>query len=234
MVDVNNPKVLLLQHSKRCVRLILEAVRDGNVGEDELDTLRFRLDWIINMMTRSACSLQIDNELLQTLIHAANLLGEADKDIYHCYRIGRIFSGERGRPKYNISREQLELYLHYGFSLSKISEMLFVSTKTVSRRIEEFNIKSMAFSDLSNEDLDTVVSEIMREFPNCGSKRMSGFLLARGLRIQQARVREALRRTDPDGVLLRSLQLRTIARRRYNVKSPLSLWHLDGHHKLIR
>jgi hypothetical protein len=87
---------------------------------------------------------------------------------------------------------------------------------------------------LSNEDLDTVVSEIMREFPNCGSKRMSGFLLARGLRIQQARVREALRRTDPDGVLLRSLQLRTIARRRYNVKSPLSLWHLDGHHKLIR
>ena len=189
-------------------------------------------------MTRSACSLQIDNELLQTLIHAANLLGEADKDIYHCYRIGRIFSGERGRPKYNISREQLELYLHYGFSLSKISEMLFVSTKTVSRRIEEFNIKSMAFSDLSNEDLDTVVSEIMREFPNCASKRMSirmsGFLLARGLRIQQARVREALRRTDPDGVLLRSLQLRTIARRRYNVKSPLSSWHLDGHHKLIR
>ena len=221
MVDVNNPKVLLLQHSKRCVRLILEAVHDGNVGEDELDTLRFRLDWIINMMTRSACSLQIDNELLQTLIHAANLFGEADKDIY-C------------RPKYNISREQLELYLHYGFSLSKISEMIFVSTKTVRRRIEEFNIKSMAFSDLSNEDLDTVVSEIMREFPNCGSKRMSGFLLARGLQIQQARVREALRRTDPDGVLLRSLQLRTIARRRYNVKSPLSLWHLDGHHKLIR
>ncbi|CAB4005942.1 Hypothetical predicted protein [Paramuricea clavata] len=120
------------------------------------------LDLTINMMTRSASSLQIDNKLLQTLIHSANLLGEADKDIYHCYCVGRIFSGERGRPKYNISREQLELYLHYGFSLGKISEMLFVSTKTARRRIEEFNIKSMAFSDLSNEDLDTVVSEIMR------------------------------------------------------------------------
>ena len=55
------------------------------------------------------------------------------------------------------------------------------------------------------------------------------FLLARGFRVQQARVREAFRRTDTDGVLLRSLQLRTIARRRHNVKSPLSLWHPDGH-----
>ena len=234
MVDENNPKVLLLQHSKRCVRSVLEAVGDGNVSGDELDALRFRLDWVINMMTRSAGSFQIDNELIQTLIHAANLLGEADNDIYHCCRTGRIFSGNRGRPKYNISREQLELYLHYGFSLSKISEMLFVSTKTVRRRIEEFNINPKPFSNLSNEDLDAVVSEILSEFPNCGSKRMAGFLLAKGLRIQQARVRETLRRTDPDGVLLRSLQLRMIARRRYNVKSPLSLWHLDGHHKLIR
>ena len=78
--------------------------------------------------------------------------------------------------------------------------MLFVSTKTVRRRIEEFNINPKPFSNLSNEDLDAVTSEILSEFPNCGSKRMAGFLLAKGLLIQQARVREALGRTDPDGV----------------------------------
>ncbi|CAB4000071.1 Hypothetical predicted protein, partial [Paramuricea clavata] len=210
-VVLENRQLKLLQDEISAAAKLKEE-RNLTGLEKSTEGLITRLDWIINMMTRSASSLQIDNELLQTLIHSANSLGEADKDIYHCYRVGRIFSGERGRPKYNISREQLELYLHYGFSLGKISEMLFVSTKTVRHRIEEFNIKSMAFSDLSNEDLDTVVSEIMREFPNCGSKRMSGFLLARGLQIQQARVREALRRTDPDGVLLRSLQLRTIAR----------------------
>ena len=179
MIDENNPKVLLLQHSKQCVRSVLEAVGDGNVSRDELDALPFRLDWVINMMTRSAGSFQIDNELIQTLIHAGNLLGEADNDIYHCCQTGRIFSGNRGRPKYNISREQLELYLHYGFSLNKISEMLFVSTKTVRRRIEEFNINPKTFSNLSNKDLDAV--EILSEVPNCGSKCMAGFLLAKGL-----------------------------------------------------
>ena len=90
--------------------------------------------------------------------------------------------------------------------------MLFVSTKTVGHRIEEFNINPKPFSNLSNEDLGAVVSEILSEFPNCGSKRVAGFLLAKGLQIQQAWVREALHRTDPDGVLLRSLQLRVIAR----------------------
>jgi hypothetical protein len=43
-----------------------------------------------------------------------------------------------------------------------------------------------------------------------------------------------MRRSDPEGVLLRSLQLTPISRRVYNVTCPLALWHLDGHHKLIR
>ena len=54
----------------------------GKVEEDELDALRFRLDWITNMISRSARSLQIGNALLETLVHAAELLGEADKDVY--------------------------------------------------------------------------------------------------------------------------------------------------------
>lgn len=63
---------------------------------------------------------------------------------------------------------------------------------------------------------------------------MRGHLLARGVKIQENRVREAMRRTDPDGTIVRALQLRITHRRTYNVKAPLSLWHMDGHHKLIR
>ena len=46
----------------------------------------------------------------------------------------------------------------------------------------------MPFSDLSNEELDTAVSEIIREFRIVASKRMPDFVLARGFRVQQARV----------------------------------------------
>ena len=43
-----------------------------------------------------------------------------------------------------------------------------------------------------------------------------------------------MRRTDPEGIIVRALQLRVTHRRVYNVKQPLSLWHMDGNHKLIR
>ena len=83
--------------------------------------------------------------------------------------------------------------------------------------------------------LDIIVSSICTEFPNCGIRRMKGFLLARGIRIQWERVRVSLWRVDPEGILLRSMQLNLVRRRHYSVPvGPLSLWHLDGNHKIIR
>lgn len=63
---------------------------------------------------------------------------------------------------------------------------------------------------------------------------MAGYLAARGVRIQQRRVGESMRRVDPEGTLLRALELNVVNRRRYSVPSPLGLWHIDGNHKLIR
>ena len=82
--------------------------------------------------------------------------------------------------------------------------------------------------------LDAEVSSILRNFPNTGYKGMTGFLLSRNIRIQQQRIREAMRRVDPEGTLLRALESSVIQRRTYQVRSPLALWHIDGNHKLVR
>ena len=71
-------------------------------------------------------------------------------------------------------------------------------------------------------------------FPNCGYRQMRGFLRARGLHIQWSRIQDGVRRVWPEGILMRALQLTTVERRIYNVRSPLSHWHIDGNHKLIR
>ena len=63
---------------------------------------------------------------------------------------------------------------------------------------------------------------------------MKGFLLARGIRMQWECVRSSLWRVDPEGILLRTMQLNLVKRRHYSVPGPLSLWHLDGNHKIIR
>ena len=49
---------------------------------------------------------------------------------------------------------------------------------------------------------------------------MSSFLKARRLSLQQNRIREAMRRVDPEGVLIWSLQQTTVSQRSYNVRSP--------------
>ena len=43
-----------------------------------------------------------------------------------------------------------------------------------------------------------------------------------------------MRWTDPVGIIVHALQLGVTHRRVHNVKQPLSLWHMDGNHKLIR
>ena len=85
---------------------------------------------------------------------------------------------------------------------------------------------------MSDCELDTQVAEIQSHFPMCGNRQMMGHLLARGHRLQQFRVREAQRRVDPQGSVFR--RLRALNRREYSVPSPLSLYHIDGNHKLIR
>ena len=52
------------------------------------------------------------------------------------------------------------------------------------------------------------------------------------LRVQRRRVRESLTRVDPVNAALRWGIV--VSRRKYSVPWPNSLWHLDGHHSLIR
>ncbi|KAJ7465900.1 hypothetical protein FB451DRAFT_962797, partial [Mycena latifolia] len=52
------------------------------------------------------------------------------------------------------------------------------------------------------------------------------------LKIQRRRVRGAMKRIDNLGSVLR--RHRAVDRGKYSVLHSNSLWHLDGHHKLIR
>lgn len=61
---------------------------------------------------------------------------------------------------------------------------------------------------------------------------LNGHLKSQGYRIQREQIRESLLRTDSFALMERWRN--AIKRRKYSVKFPLSLWHIDGNHKLIR
>ena len=72
---------------------------------------------------------------------------------------------------------------------------------------------SKLYSAIDDEELDNLISSILKNFANKGYKRMKGFLIAKRFRCQQTRVRESMRRVDP-GVILQALQSRPVLRRR--------------------
>ena len=58
------------------------------------------------------------------------------------------------------------------------------------------------------------------------------FLRKSGIRVQYRRIIHSIRRIDRLGQALRTRRVMT--RRKYHVERPNALWHMDGHHKLIR
>ena len=88
------------------------------------------------------------------------------------------------------------------------------------------------YSRISDSELDRIVTYVQHENPNCGYRMMQGYVAQLGHKVQQNRIRESMARTDPLGVMSRWCT--TVQRRSYSVSSPNALWHIDGHHRLIR
>lgn len=116
-----------------------------------------------------------------------------------------------------------------------MTSLLGVCVRTIERRLQHFGLSIReTYSNLTEEELDSTMQEILTALPNTGYKRMTGNMLSLGVRIQQRNIRESMRRVDPQGTLIRALEINVIHRRNYSFPFPLALWHIDGNHKLTR
>ena len=202
----------------RCVRDIIVLVEQGTVCQSDL--IQFRLDWLYNAVVRYCDHIPSGEAVMRLVQGATELLGESERDgctfsTNDSLQAEFAVTGQRGRPRFLISKDQLDFLLDLRFTSGEIASLLGVSERTVKRRISEYeSFVRQRYSNISDEILDGIVEGLMRELPNCGYKRMNGLLLDAGHRIQQNRIRECMRRVNPEGVLLRALELRTVCRRR--------------------
>ena len=144
----------------------------------------------------------------------------------------QLLDGSVGRPRYIISLEQLVFLVESGFSVPQIGDLLGVSVRTVRRRMTEFGLSIRArYSNLADHELDEIVHRVQTQFPMCGNSQMNGHLRSLGVCVQQSD-QGITAESCPAGAVIR--RLHTITRREYSVHSPLALYHIDGHHKLIR
>ena len=72
--------------------------------------------------------------------------------------------------------------------------MLGVSRWTISRRVKQYGLESLqGFSDISDEELDSLVKELLeRQGRTMGQVFIGGYLKSKGLWVQRSRVRDCL------------------------------------------
>ena len=131
----------------------------------------------------------------------------------------------RGRPSFQISREQLQYLRSLSFSWTAIANMLMVSRMTVYWRRAEYGMLDEPHFSINDEELNEKVQQILVQHPHVGQSFISGRLRSLGYRVTRERVRHAARTCDPLSAALKWHGIVT-RRRPYSVPGPNSLWHI--------
>jgi hypothetical protein len=112
----------------------------------------------------------------------------------------------------------------------ELSAKIGVDRGTLSFYMKKFGV-SKTYSDITDQELDELIRGYKQHHPGSGIRYVIGYLRGKQMRVQVARITKSVKRVDELGVILRKKH--RIRRRVYSVKRPNSLWHCDGHHKLI-
>ena len=142
---------------------------------DDLNSIKQRLSNLMDLYQTAALD---EGEQQQRPLHDRQMAAEDDNTVY---------VRRRGRPKFNITREQLEIFDELGFTITKIGSILGVSRHTIINRRREFNLplSQHRYSNISDAELDTIVSDIFHITPNIGQRYLIGALRQRDLHIQR-------------------------------------------------
>eukprot|EP00794_Sanderia_malayensis_P013267 gene13267-14634_t len=126
-----------------------------------------------------------------------------------------------GRPRFVVTREQIVVLRDTGMTWSDISKCLCISPKTLYRRRQEYDIPNN-FSNISDSELDNLLSDVLALTPNAGETYVTGSLRARGILVQRRRIRNRINRSLAEfAQQINYHGLSSVAGR----KSPLALWH---------
>jgi hypothetical protein len=154
--------------------------------------------------------------------------------VIHTNPVRLIHTGHPGRPSKSIDLGFLRnaMSSRRKLKLKRLAHALRMHPRALRARICQAGIRTHHYSPITNDELDILIREYRRRKPNSGLRYLRGWLFSQGIRVQKERIRKSLKRVD--GLRQSLLRHNTIDRRDYEVPRPHALWHMDGHHKLIR
>jgi Helix-turn-helix domain of resolvase len=139
-----------------------------------------------------------------------------------------------GRPSTteNVDIDLVAAMRSEGFSWTAIAMRFGVTTQSLHRCLLSNDFVDTLVS-VSNEVVDEAVLEYLKgRITGRGEVLLKGHLRSKGWYVPRQQLRDSITRIDPIGKAER--KRKPIRRRVYKVDGPHHLWHIDGHHKLIR
>ncbi|KAG8938269.1 hypothetical protein FRC04_009189 [Tulasnella sp. 424] len=182
--------------------------------------------------TYFASMLLIRDQLLEAEARAPPL-PEAGADGRPLFGTLQVECGPNGNVRLAIPEELVRSLMEdVGLTNAEVANVLGCSRSTLQRRMKEWGLERRQ-STLNDEELFSLVVRLKTGLGLFyGERAMMGLIKAEGHWAPRWKVRALLRQIDPEGI--RARWKRAIVRRTYFVPFPNSLWHIDGHHKLIR
>ena len=194
----------VVQVCRRVQHLVDSFTR--NRDPRELDYLIFQVSKLNRILLAVNCGDEILEALGQSLTLLQALQDSGGFQNLHGYAAPRLVENRRGRPRLDIRREQLEYLLH--FTCPKIAEIIGVSLSTVRRRMTDYGLCVRAlYSDVTDQEPDSLVSTIKKDVPSSGYRLTQGHLLCQGYQVNQIRIRESMHRVDPEGTAIRCIYM---------------------------
>ena len=119
--------------------LIVRIERMEN--SSEIGSIVLRLDFINRMLV----SLDVPDDIVNTTSALYETVVAIDRENHrtqaaHGYQVQLHRTGARGRPSFEITREQLSFLLDQGFKVPQISVMLGVGQRTIERRMSAYGL----------------------------------------------------------------------------------------------
>ncbi len=99
-----------------------------------------------------------------------------------------------------LMHEELYFLRTFGYSWVEISELLGIHEKFIKRWRKAENFKDPRYCDLTDQELDLLVGRYIEDHPERGEKMMDGLLASNNSRVKRTRLRESMKRVDPEGV----------------------------------
>lgn len=164
-----------------------------------------------------------------------------------------VLSGQSGRPAVHIDPDDLAMLATGRTTMRALGELYQCGARTIRRRMLDFGLSEPGppvyiiqqqedgtthreysagrcanLSDLTNDELDTIMISIYEQFPSFGRRMIDGYFMALGERVPRQRIHDSYLRVI--GPPVGTFGKRRIHRRVYSVAGPNSLWHHDGQH----